>query len=93
MKIIQGKPLLGNLDPLGKVLVGHGNNGQDGSEGARYQNVFCSYLHGPLLPKNSKFTDMLIQLAIERRGIKTDFIPLENGFEVAALKVTIILTL
>ncbi|ABO50525.1 CobB/CobQ domain protein glutamine amidotransferase [Desulforamulus reducens MI-1] len=84
-----GQTFIGNLDPLGKVLVGHGNNGQDGSEGARYQNVFCSYLHGPLLPKNSKFTDMLIQLALERRGIKTDLIPLENEFEEAAVKVMI----
>ena len=38
--------------PLGTVLKGHGNNGQDKTEGAVYKNVFGCYLHGSLLPKN-----------------------------------------
>ena len=38
--------------PARKVLKGHGNNGADKTEGARYKNTFCTYCHGPLLPKN-----------------------------------------
>lgn len=56
--------LQGDTLPLGKVKVGHGNNGKDGSEGARYKNVFGTYLHGSLLPKNPHFADYLIELAI-----------------------------
>ncbi len=55
------------LKPLGKVLKGFGNNGKDGFEGAIYKNVYCSYLHGSLLPKNPVFTDYLISLAIFRK--------------------------
>jgi len=59
-----------NVRPLGRVLHGHGNNGEDKTEGARYKNVFGSYLHGPLLPKNSYLTDLLIELALRRRAAK-----------------------
>ncbi|GAB6180642.1 glutamine amidotransferase [Desulfotomaculum defluvii] len=84
-----GQTFIGNLDPLGKVLAGYGNNGQDGLEGARYKNVFCSYLHGPLLPKNSKLTDILIKLSLERRGIKQELLPLEDYFEDQAVSVMV----
>lgn len=84
-----GQTFIGNMEPLGKVITGYGNNGQDGFEGARYKNVFCSYLHGPLLPKNSKLTDMLIKLSLERRGIKQDLWPLEDNFEDMAVKVMV----
>ena len=63
-----GRTILGDLQPLGKVMAGHGNNGQDGREGARYRNVFCSYLHGPLLPKNPALTDYLLTLSLARQG-------------------------
>ena len=49
--------------PLGVVLKGGGNNGTDKTEGARIYNVFGSYLHGPLLPKNPMLADELIKLA------------------------------
>ena len=45
-----GKTYLGSgVSPLGKVLVGGGNNGEDGFEGVRYHNVFGTYSHGFLL--------------------------------------------
>ncbi len=44
---------------------GLGNNGTDGTEGARTGNVFGSYLHGPILPANPAFADALIGLAAE----------------------------
>ena len=53
--------------PLGRVLAGAGNNGEDGSEGAHVYNTFGCYLHGSLLPKNPHFADYLISQALERR--------------------------
>lgn len=82
-----GQTYLGNLPPLGKVLAGCGNNGRDGLEGARYKNVFCSYLHGPLLPKNAGLTDYLISLALQRRGLEERLSPLDDGFEDRACRV------
>jgi lipid II isoglutaminyl synthase (glutamine-hydrolysing) len=63
-----GKTYLGvGVQPLGKVLVGHGNNGEDGFEGVRQDTVFGTYLHGSLLPKNPHFADQLLKLALKRR--------------------------
>jgi CobQ-like glutamine amidotransferase family enzyme len=60
-----GRTILGpRTEPLGRVLSGHGNNGRDGLEGARSQNVIGTYLHGPLLPKNAWFADWLICTAL-----------------------------
>ena len=39
-------------DPMGRVKIGRGNNGVDGTEGAIYRNAIGCYLHGSLLPKN-----------------------------------------
>lgn len=60
-----GQTFLGKgVQPLGRVLKGAGNNGQDDSEGARYRNVIGSYMHGSLLPKNPQIADFLIERAI-----------------------------
>jgi CobQ-like glutamine amidotransferase family enzyme len=67
--------------PLGRVLKGFGNNGEDGYEGVRRGNVIGTYLHGPLLPKNVWFADWLIQGALGR-GEPLD--PLEDRLEAAA---------
>jgi CobQ-like glutamine amidotransferase family enzyme/UDP-N-acetylmuramyl tripeptide synthase len=68
--------------PLGRVLRGHGSNGQDGSEGVRRGNVIGSYLHGPLLAKNAWFADWLIAAAL---GLHIDELPpLEDTGEEAA---------
>jgi CobQ-like glutamine amidotransferase family enzyme len=80
-----GRTYLGSkVQPLGKVIAGWGNNGEDGSEGAIYRRVFGTYLHGPLLPKNPWFTDLLIQLALERRYGKVELAPLDDSTETAA---------
>lgn len=55
-------------EPLGRVLRGNGNNGQDDTEGARVNNVFGAYLHGPMLPNNPDFADMLIATAMREAG-------------------------
>lgn len=59
--------LLNDATPLGRVIRGAGNNGEDDTEGARYQNVIGTYLHGSLLPKNPAIADFLIRTAIERK--------------------------
>ena len=68
----QGKTYLSaSVEPLGKVLSGHGNNGEDGGEGARYKNLFGTYSYGPLLPKNPKLCDHILLTALERKyGLK-----------------------
>ena len=75
-----GRTYLGDDEtPLGRVLKGHGNNGKDGYEGVRSQNVIGTYLHGPLLPKNVWLADRLIELAT---GLELE--PLDDSLEDAA---------
>lgn len=68
--------LEGKTEPIGKMLTGNGNNGQDKTEGARYKNVFGTYIHGSFLPKNPQFADYLIELAL---GSKPE--PLDDTIE------------
>ncbi len=81
-----GRTYLGpGATPLGRVLAGHGNNGQDGQEGVRQGNVVGTYLHGPLLPKNAWLADRLIALALGRRyGEPPRLEPLDDALEAAA---------
>ncbi len=67
--------------PLGRVLKGHGNNGVDGNEGVRRENVIGTYLHGPLLPKNAWFADWLIETAL---GLLEPLEPLDDRLEADA---------
>jgi len=60
--------------PLGEVVKGFGNNGEDKTEGAFYKNCFGTYLHGSLLPKNPHFADFLITKALETKY--KEFVPL-----------------
>lgn len=63
-----GLTLLDNDQPaLGRVVKGKGNNGEDTTEGAVYNNVFGSYLHGSLLPKNPGLADLLVEAAVLNR--------------------------
>jgi CobQ-like glutamine amidotransferase family enzyme len=63
-----GRTYLGSgAEPLGRVIAGGGNNGEDGTEGARYKQVYATYLHGPVLPKNPWLADLLITRALARR--------------------------
>ena len=55
--------LSSDMQPLGQVVLGAGNNDHDGHEGVIYKNVIGSYLHGSLLPKNPRLTDFLIETA------------------------------
>jgi CobQ-like glutamine amidotransferase family enzyme len=78
-----GRTYLGaNEQPLGRVLRGHGNDGRSGFEGVRKRNVIGTYLHGPLLPKNAWFADLLTATALGRDP--SELPPLDDELEDAA---------
>ncbi|MBN8869518.1 MAG: glutamine amidotransferase [Solirubrobacterales bacterium] len=80
-----GRTRLGDCSPLGKVIHGHGNNGEDGFEGVKEDNLIGTYLHGPLLPKNAWLADHLIATGLEHHhGERPDLEPLEDSLENAA---------
>jgi CobQ-like glutamine amidotransferase family enzyme len=62
-----GRTYLDKVQPLGRVLSGYGNNGEDATEGAFYRQAIATYSHGPLLPKNPFIADWLIQKALEKK--------------------------
>ena len=67
--------------PLGTIILGSGNNGRDGTEGARPADgsgIFATYLHGPVLPKNPWLTDQLLAAALRRRHGQVDLEPLPD---------------
>ena len=77
-----GRTTIGNNKALGKVLSGYGNDGQSGEEGVVYKNVIGTYLHGPLLPKNPQFADLLISRALEKKyGKKIELEKLDDSEE------------
>lgn len=66
-----GQTFLGpNVKPLGRVILGAGNNTIDNSEGVLYKNIIGSYMHGSLLPKNPAIADFLIKKAVTRKHVK-----------------------
>ena len=70
------------LPALGKVLKGYGNTEASGDEGLHYKNIIGTYLHGPILPKNPKITDYLIETAIQQKyGSDEKIKELETTFE------------
>ena len=82
-----GRTYLGEgVQPLGRVLAGYGNNGEDGTEGVRYRNVFGSYSHGPLLPKNPALCDRLLLTALERKYGVRELAPLDDTAEQRAFE-------
>lgn len=77
-----GKTYLSDkVRPMGKVLAGYGNNGKDGTEGARYKNVFATYSHGSLLPKNPKLADYIMLTALKRKYPSLELELLDDTFE------------
>jgi lipid II isoglutaminyl synthase (glutamine-hydrolysing) len=71
-------------ESFGTVVVGAGNNGRDGSGGARYKYAYGCYLHGSLLPKNPWFADLLLTRALARRHGPVELPPLPDNLETAA---------
>ena len=81
-----GKTYLGEgVAPLGTMINGYGNNGEDQTEGARYKNVFATYSHGSLLPKNPVLADFILQTALARKyGDVPPLAPLDDALEQTA---------
>jgi CobQ-like glutamine amidotransferase family enzyme len=80
-----GRTRLGpRASALGRVVKGHGNNGEDGYEGVHHGSVIGTYLHGPLLPKNAWFADWLIETALRRREPVAPLEPLDDQLETEA---------
>ena len=85
-----GQTYLGpDAKPLGKVLLGRGNNGDDGFEGVVYKNAIGTYLHGPCLPKNPHLADFLIRAALSRRYGPVELPVLDNDLELQAHQATL----
>lgn len=80
-----GRTWLGQgVEPLGYVISGHGNNGEDGTEGVQKFNVFGSYGHGPLLAKNPALCDRILLRALERKYGAAELMPLDDSIELRA---------
>jgi CobQ-like glutamine amidotransferase family enzyme len=80
-----GRTYLGEVQPLGNVIKGYGNNGEDGTEGAFYQNAIATYSHGPLLPKNPFVADWLLEKAIARKSSQSTILnPLDDALALQA---------
>ena len=75
--------------PLGRTAAGRGNNGRDRTEGAVRDNVFGSYLHGPMLAKSPRFADELLRRAYARRGQPTELEPLDDTLADQAATVAV----
>jgi len=78
-----GRTFLGpGARPLGRTIVGAGNNGEDATEGAVYRSAIGCYLHGSLLPKNPWLADYLLARALRHRvGEAVALQPLDDRLE------------
>jgi CobQ-like glutamine amidotransferase family enzyme len=79
-----GRTYIGDLKPLGKVLSGYGNNGEDGFEGCIYKNTYCTYFHGSLLSKNPELADRLLFEALKNKYDNIQLQPLDDSYEIKA---------
>lgn len=84
-----GRTWLNGLKPLGHVVSGFGNNGEDQTEGLRYKNVMGTYLHGPLLPKNPKLCDEIISIALKNKYNIESLEELDDSLEIKAREHTL----
>jgi lipid II isoglutaminyl synthase (glutamine-hydrolysing) len=84
-----GRTHLGSgATPFGRVIAGHGNDGESGYEGATRLRAIGTYLHGPLLPRNPWVADVLLAWALEHRtGAAVHLDPLDDALEAQARAV------
>ena len=73
--------------PLGRTALGQGNNGTDGTEGARRDNVIGTYLHGPVLAKAPSLADHLLAAALTAAGRHAQLEPLDDSLAAEAARV------
>ena len=75
-------------EPLGRVVNGFGNDGDSGFEGCRYRRAYGTYLHGPLLPRNPWFADLVLSDALRHAGADPELAPLGDELERQAHEVS-----
>lgn len=87
-----GRTRLGpSARPLGHVIHGHGNNGEDGGEGVVQGRAIGTYLHGPLFPKNPWLADVVLSWALAHAtGLDAPLLaPLDDTMEIEAHAVAL----
>ena len=74
--------------PFGRVIFGNGNRFGSETEGYTEKNVVATYLHGPLLSKNPKLADHILEYCLSRRqGGPVTLKPLNDELEKKAREV------
>lgn len=73
--------------PFGTVKKGFGNTAEHQTEGAVFNNVYGTYLHGSVLPKNPKFADELLRAAITKRYGAVELKPLDDAIADEARRI------
>lgn len=69
-----GRTFIGESErPLGKVVSGNGNNGEDQTEGAIYKQTYCTYFHGPILTRNGQLAKRILLQALRKKYPTADF--------------------
>ena len=64
-----GRTTLGaGLEPLGRVVAGGGNGDGSGADGVLGERLLCTYLHGPVLPRNPALADRILAWVAGRSG-------------------------
>jgi CobQ-like glutamine amidotransferase family enzyme len=69
--------------PLARVVRGVGNGDGSATEGAWSGRIVGTYLHGPVLARNTALADVLLCWALEARGQQVAFEVLEDSEESA----------
>ncbi|MBE7054299.1 MAG: glutamine amidotransferase [Ruminococcaceae bacterium] len=67
--------------PFGIVKYGYGNSEEKTYEGLIYKNTIATNLHGPLLPKNPRLTDYILNNALNKKYGDVSLSPLDDTFE------------
>lgn len=84
-----GITFINDHSPLGKCIVGNGNNGEDKSEGVIYKNLIGTYMHGPLLPKNPEITDRLILNSLKQKYEIEELEEINSEYEIRCREILI----
>jgi CobQ-like glutamine amidotransferase family enzyme len=73
-----GRTTLGpGVEPLGRVVAGGGNGDGRGVDGVQAGNIYGTYMHGPVLPRNPALADHLLAVTL---GVDA-LAPLESDLE------------
>ncbi|KRL96527.1 type 1 glutamine amidotransferase [Limosilactobacillus equigenerosi] len=71
-----GRTFIGASErPLGIVISGNGNNGEDQTEGAIFHHTYCSYFHGPILTRNGELAKRMLLQALKLKYPTADLTP------------------